>query len=393
MSIYLDYAATTPIREEVLQNYVEYLRELGNPSSVHSDGQSVRRALEEARESLAKSIGCNRSEVIFTSGGTEADNLAIKGIYWQRNQEENNRTVLISVATEHHAVLDTIEWLEQHEGAKALWLPVDVDGVIDYQYLEDYLAENHESVALISIMLANNETGLIHDIRRITKTANQFGIPVHSDAVSAFGHIPFSFQDSGLASVSVSAHKLGGPIGIGALIVARSAKLVSLIHGGGQERGLRSGTMNAPAAKAFAQAAEIAVSELDAESVRLTRLRDELINAVLSAAPNAKLTGKRENRIPNNTHFIFEGCSGESLLFLLDQQGFSVSVGSACQAGVNGPSHVLIAMGRDEFAARGCLRMTIGNKTTSEEIHAFAKALPAAVEQALKAGFPVGGNS
>ncbi|NBR54827.1 MAG: aminotransferase class V-fold PLP-dependent enzyme, partial [Micrococcales bacterium] len=233
MSIYLDYAATTPIREEVLQNYVEYLRELGNPSSVHSDGQSVRRALEEARESLAKSIGCNRSEVIFTSGGTEADNLAIKGIYWQRNQEENNRTVLISVATEHHAVLDTIEWLEQHEGAKALWLPVDVDGVIDYQYLEDYLAENHESVALISIMLANNETGLIHDIRRITKTANQFGIPVHSDAVSAFGHIPFSFQDSGLASVSVSAHKLGGPIGIGALIVARSAKLVSLIHGGG----------------------------------------------------------------------------------------------------------------------------------------------------------------
>ena len=392
MSIYLDYAATTPIREEVLENYVEYLKELGNPSSVHSNGQAVRRALEEARESLAKSIDCNRSEVIFTSGGTEADNLAIKGIYWQRNQEDSNRRVLISVATEHHAVIDTIEWLEKHENAQALWLPVDVDGVIDYQFLEDYLAENHQFVALVSIMLANNETGLIHDIKRITALASLYGIPVHSDAVSAFGHIPFSFNDSGLASVSISAHKLGGPIGIGALIVARSAKLVSLIHGGGQERGLRSGTMNAPAAKAFAQAAQIAVAELESESARLTKLRDELIDAVLLVAPNAKLTGHKENRLPNNTHFIFEGCSGESLLFLLDQQGFSVSVGSACQAGVNGPSHVLIAMGRDEYAARGCLRMTIGNKTTSEEIQAFAKALPAAVEQALKAGFPVGGN-
>jgi len=392
MSVYLDYAATTPIRDEVLESYVAYLKELGNPSSVHSDGQAVRRALEEARESLAKSIDCNRSEVVFTSGGTEADNLAIKGIYWQRSNEDKKRNTIISLATEHHAVIDTLEWLEKHEGAELVWLPVDFDGVIDYQYLEEYLSANHDRVALISIMLANNETGLIHDIKAVTKAANQYGIPVHSDAVSAFGHIPFSFKDSGLASVSISAHKLGGPIGIGALIVARSAKLVSLIHGGGQERGLRSGTMNAPAAKAFARAAELAVAEIPEESARLIKLRDELVAAVLAAAPNAKLTGKLENRLPNNTHFIFEGCSGESLLFLLDQQGFSVSVGSACQAGVNGPSHVLIAMGRDEYSARGCLRMTIGNKTTSADIQAFARALPVAVEQALKAGFPVGGN-
>ncbi len=386
MTIYLDYAATTPIRDEVLESYVQYLKELGNPSSVHSSGQAVRKALEEARESLAKSIGCHRSEVIFTSGGTESNNSAIKGLYWQRVAEDPKRNVIITAGTEHHAVIDPIEWLEKHDGAELVWLPVSLAGEIDLAALEKILEDSSERVALISLMWANNETGVITDIAAVTTMASKFSIPVHSDAVAAFGHIPINFADSGLATLSVSAHKVGGPIGVGALIVSRSTKLVSLIHGGGQERGLRSGTMNAPAAKAFAHAAEIAVRELPAESKRLSALRDQLVAGVQKISDVAIFTGTTENRLPNNAHFIFEGCSGDSLLFLLDQQGISVSTGSACQAGVNGPSHVLIAMGKTEAQANACLRMTLGNKSTKEDIDGLLKALPEAIDAALKAG-------
>ena len=386
MAIYLDYAATTPIRDEVLESYVQHLKELGNPSSVHSSGQAVRKALEEARESLASSLGCHRSEVIFTSGGTESNNSAIKGLYWQRNAEDQQRNIIITAGTEHHAVIDPVEWLEKHDGAEIIWLPVDKQGQINLIELEEVLETKNENVALIALMWANNETGVITDIAAVTEMARKYGIPVHSDAVAAFGHIPISFSDSGLATLSVSAHKVGGPIGVGALVVSRATKLVSLIHGGGQERGLRSGTMNAPAAKAFAHAAEIAVRELPAEAKRLAELRDYLVAGVQSISDVARFTGSTNNRLPNNAHFIFEGCSGDSLLFLLDQQGISVSTGSACQAGVNGPSHVLIAMGRSEADANACLRMTLGNKTTQEDIHGLLKVLPAALEAALKAG-------
>ncbi|MEY3406672.1 MAG: hypothetical protein RLZZ556_744 [Actinomycetota bacterium] len=386
MAIYLDYAATTPIRDEVLESYVQHLKELGNPSSVHSSGQAVRKALEEARESLASSLGCHRSEVIFTSGGTESNNSAIKGLYWQRNAEDQKRNIIITAGTEHHAVIDPVEWLEKHDGAEIIWLPVDKQGQINLIELEEILETKNESVALIALMWANNETGVITDIVAVTEMARKYGIPVHSDAVAAFGHIPISFSDSGLATLSVSAHKVGGPIGVGALVVSRATKLVSLIHGGGQERGLRSGTMNAPAAKAFAHAAEIAVRELPAEAKRLAELRDYLVAGVQSISDVASFTGSTNNRLPNNAHFIFEGCSGDSLLFLLDQQGISVSTGSACQAGVNGPSHVLIAMGRSEADANACIRMTLGNKTTKEDIDGLLKVLPAAIKAALKAG-------
>ena len=386
MAIYLDYAATTPIRDEVLESYVHYLKELGNPSSVHSSGQAVRKALEEARESLAKSLNCHRSEVIFTSGGTESNNSAVKGLYWQRIEEDPKRRIIITAGTEHHAVIDPVEWLEKHDGAKVIWLPIDQYGEIDLEQLASLLEEKHAEVALITLMWANNETGVITEIAKVTQLAGRYGIPVHSDAVAAFGHIPISFADSGLATLSVSAHKVGGPIGVGALVVSRATKLVSLIHGGGQERGLRSGTMNAPAAKAFAHAAEIAVRELPNEAKRLTELRDYLIAGVQKITEAASLTGTTKNRLPNNAHFIFKGCSGDSLLFLLDQQGISVSTGSACQAGVNGPSHVLIAMGRSEAEANGCLRMTLGNKTTKADIDGFLSVLPEAVTAALKAG-------
>ena len=386
MSVYLDYAATTPLRKEVFDCYVEHLQTLGNPSSVHSSGQLVRRALEEARESLAKSIDCNRSEVIFTAGGTESVNLAIKGLFWQRVSEDSNRKVIITAATEHHASLDPMEWLEKHEGAEILWLPVDQQGIVDLELLENYLKANSQNVALVNLMWANNETGVITDINKVVAITKPYGIPVHSDSIAAFGHIPVSFADSGLAAMSISAHKIGGPVGAGALIVSRATKLVSLIHGGGQERGMRSGTMNAPVAKAFSLAAELAVAELDHEHSRLEILRDKLVQGVKELTPLANHTAANSPRMPHNAHFTFDGCSGDSLLFLLDQQGVCVSVGSACQAGVNGPSHVLIAMGRTEREANGCIRMTLGKQSTEADVDAFLEALPKALDGALRAG-------
>ena len=386
MSVYLDYAATTPLRKEVFDCYVEHLQTLGNPSSVHSSGQLVRRALEEARESLAKSVDCNRSEVIFTSGGTESDNLAIKGLFWQRVAEDAKRTVIISAATEHHASIDPMEWLEKHDGAEILWLPVDDQGAVDLVFLEQYLNSNHSKVALINLMWANNETGVITDIEKVVTLAKPFEIPVHSDAIAAFGHIPISFSASGLAAMSISAHKIGGPVGAGALIVSRATKLVSIIHGGGQERGMRSGTMNAPVAKAFALAAELSIAELSEEYSRLETLRNKLVQGVKEITPLARHTAELSPRMPHNAHFTFDGCSGDSLLFLLDQQGVCVSVGSACQAGVNGPSHVLVAMGRTQSQANGCIRMTLGKQSTEADVDAFLKALPKALDGALRAG-------
>ena len=386
MSVYLDYAATTPLRKEVFDCYVEHLQTLGNPSSVHSSGQLVRRALEEARESLAKSVDCNRSEVIFTSGGTESDNLAIKGLFWQRVAEDAKRTVIISAATEHHASIDPMEWLEKHDGAEILWLPVDDQGAVDLVFLEQYLSSNYSKVALINLMWANNETGVITDIEKVVALAKPFEIPVHSDAIAAFGHIPISFSASGLAAMSISAHKIGGPVGAGALIVSRATKLVSIIHGGGQERGMRSGTMNAPVAKAFALAAELSIGELSEEYSRLEALRNKLVQGVKEITPLARLTAELSPRMPHNAHFSFDGCSGDSLLFLLDQQGVCVSVGSACQAGVNGPSHVLVAMGRTQSQANGCIRMTLGKQSTQADVDAFLHALPKALDGALRAG-------
>ena len=386
MTVYLDYAATSPLRKEVFDCYVEHLQNLGNPSSVHSSGQRIRRALEEARESIAKSVDCNRSEVIFTAGGTESDNLAIKGLYWQRNSEATNRPLIVSSGTEHHASIDPMEWLQNHDGAEIVWLPVDYQGILDFKLFEEFLADNHSKVALVNLMWANNETGVITDISKVVELAKKYDIPVHSDAIAAFGHIPVSFAMSGLNTMSISAHKIGGPVGAGALIVSRSTKLVSIIHGGGQERGMRSGTMNAPVAKAFALAAEVAVAELESETLRLSALRDRLVDGVKALTPLAHHTAGSVARMPHNAHFTFEGCSGDSLLFLLDQQGVCVSVGSACQAGVNGPSHVLVAMGRTEREANGCIRMTLGKDSTDADIDAVLAALPKALDGALRAG-------
>jgi cysteine desulfurase len=385
---YLDHAATTPIRPKVLAAYSQALLSVGNPSAVHRFGQDARNALEAARETLAAVLSANRSEVIFTSGGTESDNLAIKGLYWQRLENDPKRNVVITAGTEHHGVLDPIYWLADHQGAEIALVPVDDRGVFDLGWLELFLKSDGERVALISLMWANNETGVVADIPAITALAKNHGIPVHSDAVAAFGHVPISFEVSGLAAMSVSAHKVGGPVGSGALIVGRSVKLTSLVHGGGQERGMRSGTMDAAGATAFALAAKLAVEELDSEAQRLSGLASKLIQGIQEAAPDAVFSRGDAHGLPGTIHFTFPGCSADSMIFLLDAAGVSVSAGSACTAGVNRPSHVLLAMGRTEDEATGSLRISMGYPTTESEVDAFLDAFPAVHSAAKKAGLP-----
>jgi cysteine desulfurase len=386
MSVFLDHAATTQLRPEALAALTAALTTLGNPSSVHSAGQASRQILEDARDTLALAVDCHRSEVIFNSGGTEADNQAVKGIFWARRRAEPGRNVIISAATEHHALIDPIEWLERHDGAEIHWLPVAQNGTVDLAALREYLTQNHERVALITLMWANNETGVITDIPAVCRMAAEYQIPVHSDAVAALGHLPLSFRDSGLSAMSLSGHKVGAPIGVGALIVSRSLKLDSLIHGGGQERSLRSGTMNYPLAASFAEAARVAVATLPAREQQTRALRDHLESEVRKLVPEVIVTAVTAERLPDNAHFIFPGILGDSLLFLLDSAGVQVSTGSACQAGVVGPSHVLLGMGYSEDLAQACIRVTLGYSTTKADIDKLLAELPATHAAALRAG-------
>ncbi|MEY3561662.1 MAG: hypothetical protein RL068_814 [Actinomycetota bacterium] len=384
MSVFLDHASTTPVRDSALDAYLAALGELGNPSSVHAHGRHTRELLEQAREEIALAIGCHRSEVIFTSGGTESDNHAIKGMYWQR-QLDRPRPFIISALVEHHALIDPIEWLEKHEGAKPLWLRVSQTGQVDLEQYRQLLAEHGEAIALVSLMWVNNETGATHDIPALAEIAKAHGVPMHSDCVAAFGHTPINFADSSLAAMSVSGHKLGAPIGVGALVVARNQKLVSLVHGGGQERGLRSGTMNYPMAQSFAVAAREAVSDMVVREQRLEKLRDYLEERVFELVPRAKpsISGPR---IGHTASFIFPGAQSDSLLFLLDQKGISVSAGSACQAGVLGASHVLLAMGYSNQEASSVLRVTLGHNSTKDDVDSFIAEIAGVYSTALGAG-------
>jgi cysteine desulfurase len=391
MPVYLDHAATTPISAPALAALTSELSRSGNPSSLHGSGRRARRGVEESRETLARAAGAHPSEVIFTSGGTEADNLAVKGLYWARTAEDPRRTRILASPVEHHAVQDTIEWLERHEGAQVTWLPVDAHGTVSVEALRAELESEPGTVALIAVMWANNEVGTVQPIAEITALAAGHSVPVHSDAVQAFGSLPVSFSGSGLATMAVSAHKIGGPVGVGALFVGRAVKLTPVQHGGGQERDIRSGTLDAPGAAAFAAAAEHAVAHLAEESVRLTGLRDRLIEGIRSAVPEAVLRGMplpapAGARLPGNVHFTFPGCEGDSLLFLLDLAGIESSTGSACMAGVPRPSHVLLAMGLSEDEARGAQRFSLGHTSTGEDIDALIGALPEAYSRARTAG-------
>lgn len=386
MPVYLDNAATAPIRPSVIDAYTRALKVLGNPASVHSFGQKAREILEQARESIAQDLGCHRSEVIFTSGGTESDNLGVKGIYWHRRASNPRRQVIITSAAEHHAVLDSVEWLVREQGAEAIYLPMDSQGILDLATLEDVLVKRSEEVALITLMWANNEIGVVNPISMVSALAKPHDIPVHSDAIAALGHIPVDFQASGLAAMTITGHKLGSQVGVGALMVSRSQKITPVLHGGGQERGMRSGSPDAAAAAAFAQAVSEAVREQGALSISHQQMRQRLIAGVREITSDVIVSCEEAPRLPNNVHFRFPGCLGDSLLFLLDISGVSVSTGSACTAGVAGPSHVVLALGANQDEAMGTLRITFGHQTTMEDIDAFLAAFPDAYAGAKKAG-------
>ncbi|WP_248759850.1 cysteine desulfurase family protein [Pseudarthrobacter sp. SSS035] len=387
MPVYLDHAATTPLSAEALAALTRELARTGNPSSLHGSGRRARRSVEDAREAIATAAGAHPSEVIFTSGGTESDNLAVKGLYWARSGEDPARRRILCSAVEHHAVQDTVEWLERHEGAIATWLPVDGEGVVDLDVLAAELARDPESIALVTVMWANNEVGTIQPVHRIVDLAHAVGVPVHSDAVQAFGSLPVNFKASGLDAMSVSGHKIGGPVGVGALLLGRAVKLTPVQHGGGQERDVRSGTLDTASIAAFAAAAEASTARLAAESARIAALRDRLIDGVLERVPEAVLRGAAgEGRLPGNAHFTFPGCEGDSLLFLLDLAGVESSTGSACTAGVPRPSHVLLAMGLDEATARGAQRFTLGHASSDADVDALLAALPGAYQRARQAG-------
>lgn len=381
MPVYLDHAATTPMRPEAIAAYTEAMSVVGNPSSIHSQGQQARRMLEEARETVAATLGADPIEIVFTSGGTEAINLAVKGMFWARNDGARRPGVLVP-GGEHHATVDTVEWLERYEGARADLLPLDAAGRIA---VPDAVAPD---TALLSFLAVNNEVGTVQPVAALAAVAHEAGVPVHVDAVAAYGHMPIDVGALGVEALSVSAHKIGGPVGIGALVLGRSSSVVPLIHGGGQQRQVRSGTQDVAAAVSFAVAARAAEAEREAEAVRLAALRDRLIHGVRAAVPEAVLSGPEpgEERVAVNAHFTFPGAQGDSLLFLLDMAGVSVSTGSACQAGIPEPSHVLLAMGRSEEQARSALRFTLGRTSTEADVDALLAALPAAYAQASRAG-------
>ena len=385
--VYLDHAATTPRLSEALDAMTEELAQLGNPSSLHNPGRRARRVVEESRELIAEAYGARPSEVIFTSGGTEADNLAIKGLYWARRGADPARHRVLAAATEHHAVLDSVVWLAEHEGAKADWLPVDARGVVGVPSLAEVIERDPASVAVISVMWANNEVGTVQPIHELARLAAEYQIPFHSDAVQAAGQLPVSLAAAGATALTITAHKIGGPVGVGALLLGRGIEPVPVLHGGGQERDVRSGTLDVPAIRAFAVAVQAAREHGAEQAKRVAALRDDLIAQVLAAVPDAILNGAPPGpgRLPGNAHFSFPGCEGDALLMLLDARGIACSTGSACTAGVAQPSHVLLAMGADEARARGSLRFSLGHSSEPADVDALGAVIGEVVERARRA--------
>jgi cysteine desulfurase len=358
----------------------------GNPSSLHAAGRRARRLVEESRETLAQAVGARPSEVVLTGGGTESDNLAVKGMFFARRAADRRRTRILASAVEHHAVLDAVEWLVAHEGAQVTWLPVDHVGRVHPAVLADALDDD---VALVSVMWVNNEVGTVQPVAALAEVAHEYGVPLHTDAVQAVGQLPLDFGASGADAMTVTGHKFGGPLGAGALLLGRDVACTPLLHGGGQERDVRSGTVDVPGVAGLAAAAVVAVERQPETAQRVGELRDRLVAGVRAAVPDAVLNGDPgAGRLPGNAHFSFPGCEGDSLLLLLDARGVEVSTGSACSAGVARPSHVLLAMGADEERARGSLRFSLGHTSTDADVDALLDALPGVVERARRAGLP-----
>ena len=374
MSVYLDHAATTPMFDIAIDAMNTSLRKLGNPSSLHTEGRSTRKDVEDAREKIAKGVGCLSSEVIFTGSGTEANNAAIKGLFWHSDK----KVILIS-SIEHHAVLDPAHWLVEHEGAELIEIPVDADGVIDLAFLKKTVAERTSEIALISVMHSNNETGVIQPIAEVVKIAGD--IPVHCDAVQSLTKVPLSFKDLGLFAMTISGHKVGGPLGIGALILRRAVEIPALLHGGGQERDIRSGTLNAPSIVALAAAVEAKLYDAS----KVAELRDSFEAGVLASRPDAVINGKSAPRLPGISNITFPGTQSDSLLLLLDSQKVSCSTGAACTAGVHRPSHVLMAMGLTDVLSQSSLRFSFGTTNTASDVAYALSVLPDVIERGLAA--------
>ena len=389
-TVYLDHAASTPMYAESVDVMTRHLVDVGNPSSLHAAGRAARRVVEEARERIAQAVGARPGEVVFTSGGTEADNLAVKGLFWSRRAADPRRVRVLSTTVEHHAVLDPLHWLADDEGADVELVGVDGVGRIDLAALREAVERDPGSVALVSVMWANNEVGTVQPIAEIVAIAHAHDIPVHTDAVQAVGQIPVDFAASGVDALTLTAHKLGGPYGVGALVVRREVRLTALLHGGGQERDVRSGTLDTPAVAAFGAAVELAVGRQPEHAARVARLRGELVRAVQEQVPDAALNGDPapgwDHRLPGNAHLTFPGCQGDSLLMLLDAQGIACSTGSACSAGVPQPSHVLLAMGCEDEQARSSLRFSLGHTSTDADVARLAEVIAPVVTRARAAG-------
>jgi len=375
MSIYLDHAATTPMIEPAIDAMERALRKIGNPSSLHTDGRATRKDVEEAREVIAQSLGCQSSEVIFTGSGTEANNSAIKGLFWSAP----DKNLIVVSAIEHHAVLDPAHWLVEHEGAELIEIPVTDSGVIDCEFLKDLVAKRGNEIALISVMSANNETGVIQPIATVVEIAGS--IPVHTDAVQSFMKVPLNFAKLGLFAMTISAHKVGGPLGIGALILRKAFEMPALLHGGGQEREIRSGTLNAPSIVAFAAA--VSANAYNAHTVE--KLREKFESGISTVAPHARVNGQSSTRLPGISNITFPGTQADFLLLLMDGKKVSCSTGAACTAGVHRPSHVLMAMGHDEIGATSSLRFSLGANTTDEDIEYTISVIPEVIAMAKAA--------
>ena len=379
MAIYLDHAATAPINDAAIAALNTQMRKLGNASSVHNPGRAVRKDVEDARHKLSELVNANPSEIIFTGSGTEANNLAIKGFFWQHP----DRNVIVTSAFEHHAILDPVEWLVEHEGAEQVLVPITKAGIIDLDFLENIIATRGKEIAVISIMHSNNELGSIQPIAEVVKIAGD--IPVHTDAVQSFGKVEFDFQKLGVTAATISAHKVGGPLGIAALILRRGLDLTPILHGGGQEREIRSGTLNAPAIVAFAAASEFAISNREVNFARVRELRDYFIVGLKKAVPDVSINSAIDPALPGIVNATFPGTESDALLLLLDSEGISASAGSACSAGVPRPSHVLVALGLSESDADASLRISIGTTNTKAEIDQVLNIMPSVVERARNA--------
>ena len=384
--VYLDNAATTPISEVALQAFIEQSRQVGNASSLHTYGRTVRKDVEEAREKLASLIGSHASEVIFTGSGTEANNLALKGAYWHRNKDGVARNVVVISRFEHHAVLDPARWLEDFEGAEVVEIPVSREGFVNLAALEEVINERHDEIALISIMHSNNEVGTLQPITRVAELGNKFDIPVHTDAVQSLGKVPLSFKDLGVFAMTLSAHKVGGPIGVGALVLRKGIDITPILHGGGQERDIRSGTLNSAGIVAFAAAVQSAMRDLDSNAERVRSLRSKLIAAIKSEVPDATLNGVADGDIlPGIANISFPQTESDSLLLLFDAEGIACSTGSACSAGVQEASHVLMAMGLTEKEARSSLRFSVGTSNTDADIEYLQTCIKRVIDRARAA--------